>query len=200
MSEAVMERQMRIKLIGMIAVILTAGLAVGQTTTTNCTAYGSTINCTSNTAPDQRQQQQDLADKIGKAVSDVGTAAIQQNRQNRQYKPYYAYCNKHVPNGQRDACVTRMVTRQQIVDDFNQSFKTHDIAGYAELTDDTLTVHNERASEMRFHMLITDPQVRVSYRTAGIKTLIYTNDSDQRFSYDFVAGHEVTNETVASKP
>ena len=55
------------------------------------------------------------------------------------------------------------------------------------------------ASDMRFHMILTNKQQMEYFRMAGIKTLVYTNDSDQRFTYDLVADHVVTAEN-AIKP
>ena len=82
----------------------------------------------------------------------------------------------------------------------NASFIAAKVVGYAESSGDTFTIHSERASDMRFHMLLANKQGMEHFRMAGIKTLVYTNDADQRFTYDLVAGHVVTPGVPAVVP
>ena len=72
------------------------------------------------------------------------------------------------------------------------AFRAEKVVGYAESSGDTFTIHSERASDMRFHMILASKQRMEYFRMAGIKTFVYTNDSDQRFTYDLVADHVVT--------
>jgi hypothetical protein len=56
--------------------------------------------------------------------------------------------------------------------------------GYAEVSGDKLTVHSERASPMRFRMILASQQELSMVRRAGIAIFVYTNDADQTFVYD----------------
>jgi hypothetical protein len=114
------------------------------------------------------------------------------------------YCKQHAgepwtrtsPDGSRKeegTCPgTLVVTKEKLVEASNSKFRAENVVGYAESSGDTFMVHSERASEMRFHMLVANKQYLEYIRTAGIKTFVYTNDSDQRFTYDLVADHVVT--------
>jgi hypothetical protein len=59
---------------------------------------------------------------------------------------------------------------------------------YAEVSGDTLTVHSERATAMRFHMVLADQREVSMMRHAGFATFVYTDDADQKFAYDVKAG------------
>jgi hypothetical protein len=188
----------------------------GQTTTTdtNCTINGNTANCTSTSTDDSAQRQaraaaqaeQDKANEqagaaVGNAMGGLVGAAMRKHAIAKQYK---AYCNQHPgePWARRDAkgtvldqgtCPgTLVVTKEELIEAHNASFRAEKVVGYAESSGDTFTIHSERASDMRFHMLLANQQVMGRYRAAGIKTIVYTNDSDQRFKYDLVADHVVT--------
>lgn len=89
---------------------------------------------------------------------------------------------------------------EMYVESVNSYFKSNNLVGYAESSGDTLTVHSERASAMRFHMNVADKQEMQSYRTAGFKTFVYTNDSDQRFTYDLVTEQIVTPRVSTATP
>lgn len=196
----------------------------GQTTTTdtNCTVNGNTANCTSTStdnsaairAQQERQADQDRANEqagaaVGKAMGGLVGAAMRKHAIAKQYK---AYCNQHPgePWARRDAkgtvldqgtCPgTLVVTKEKLIEAENAGFITAKVAGYAESSEDTFTIHSERASDMRFHMLLANKQQMEYFRMAGIKTLVYTNDSDQRFTYDFVAGHVVRPGVPAIAP
>ena len=67
----------------------------------------------------------------------------------------------------------------------NAGFKKQDIAGYAEIVDDTYIVHSERANSIRFHAnMIGNRDYMSALQRVGITTLIYTNDKDVKFVYD----------------
>ena len=68
------------------------------------------------------------------------------------------------------------------------------IVGYAELSGDKLTVHSERASAMRFQMILASRQISM-VRRAGIATYVYTNDADQNFVYDVKTSQVVPSST-----
>jgi len=121
------------------------------------------------------------------------------------------YCKQHTgepyiwswPDGrkQEGTCPgTLVVTKEKLVESANASFIAQKVVGYAESSEDTFTIHSERASDMRFHMLIANKQGMEHFRMAGIKTLVYTNDTDQRFTYDLAAGHVVTPGVPAVVP
>jgi hypothetical protein len=196
----------------------------GQTTTTNtdCTINGNTANCTSTSTDDSAQRQaraaaqaeQDKANEqagaaVGNAMGGLVGAAMRKHAIAKQYK---AYCNQHPgePWARRDAkgtvldqgtCPgTLVVTKGELVEAHNASFRAEKVVGYAESSGDTFTIHSERASDMRFHMLLANQQIMGRYRAAGIKTIVYTNDSDQRFTYDVVADHVVTPDVPAVAP
>jgi len=78
--------------------------------------------------------------------------------------------------------------REMLLKTINASFAKEGVAGYAEISGDKLTVHSERASEMRFHMLVANQKLVAMMREAGIATYLYTNDADQNFAYDLKAG------------
>jgi hypothetical protein len=122
------------------------------------------------------------------------------------------YCKQHAgepwvrtsPDGSKKeegTCPgTLVVTKEKLVEAHNASFRAEKVVGYAESSGDTFTIHSERASDMRFHMLLANQQNMGRYRAAGIKTIVYTNDSDQRFTYDLVADHMVTGGVPAAAP
>ena len=197
----------------------------GQTTTTNtdCTINGNTANCTSTSTDDSAQRQaqaaaqaekdrqaEELGKSVGNATGGLIGLAMRKHAIAKQYK---AYCNQHPgePWARRDAkgsvldqgtCPgTLVVTKQELIEAHNASFRAEKVVGYAESSGDTFTIHSERASEMRFHMLLANQQLMGRYRAAGVKTIVYTNDSDQRFTYDLVADHLVTPDApVAAAP
>jgi hypothetical protein len=88
-------------------------------------------------------------------------------------------------------------TRQKIVNADNASFKKEGVMGYAEVSGDKLTVHSERASAMRFHMVLSNPRYISYLRRSGLTTLVYTNDADQTFAYDVKSG-QIADENPTS--
>jgi hypothetical protein len=80
--------------------------------------------------------------------------------------------------------------RQRLVNALNAHFQKDGVLGYAEVTGDKLTVHSERASAMRFRMLLAGRQLSMA-RRAGIAMYVYTNDADQNFQYDVKLGQVV---------
>jgi len=121
------------------------------------------------------------------------------------------YCKQHAgepwvrtsPDGRKEngTCPgTLVVTKEKLADAINANFITEKVVGYAESSGDTFTIHSERASDMRFHMMLANKQRMEYFRMAGIKTLVYTNDSDQGFTYDLVADHVVTPGVPAVVP
>jgi hypothetical protein len=193
----------------------------GQTTTTNtdCTINGNTANCTSTSTDDSAQRQaqaaaqaekdrqsEELGKNLGNATGGLIGLAMRKHAIAKQYK---AYCNQHPgePWARRDAngavldqgTCPGTLTRQQVIDDLNRSFQTQKVVGYTEVSGDTLIMHSERASAIRFHMVV-DRQMLGVFHTIGIKTFVYTNDNDQRYVYDVVAGHEVAPGVSAPTP
>lgn len=77
--------------------------------------------------------------------------------------------------------------RKLLIDNFDDSFKKSNVAGYAEIVGDNIIVHSERASAVRFGMVLHESvnSVRVqTMRQAGLKTWVYTNDADVNLTYD----------------
>jgi hypothetical protein len=80
--------------------------------------------------------------------------------------------------------------RQRLVKAINADFQKSGVMGYAELSGDKLTIHSERASAMRFRMILASRELSM-IRRAGIATYVYTNDADQNFAYDVKSGQIV---------
>jgi hypothetical protein len=90
-------------------------------------------------------------------------------------------------------------TRQKLIDAVNVACLNEKAVGYAEISGDTLTVHSERASAMRFHMIVANQQWLTMMRQAGIATFAYTDDGDQHFLLDVKSGHESPDVTAKQK-
>jgi len=182
----------------------------GQTTTnTDCNVYDNRVNCTSTStdnsaairAQQERQAEQDKAnEQAGAAVGKAMGTAMNGLMVGHKIK---SYCKQHAgesytwtwPDGRKQEGVcpgTLVVTKEKLIEASNSTFRAEKVVGYAESSGDTFTIHSERASDMRFHMILANKQRMESFRMAGIKTFVYTNDSDQRFTYDLVADHVVT--------
>ena len=84
------------------------------------------------------------------------------------------------------------LTREKLVKMINLQFQKEQIAGYAEVVGTNFTVHSERASAMRFHMVTANERLVSMQRRAGIATFFYTNDADQNFAYDVRSGKDVS--------
>lgn len=103
-----------------------------------------------------------------------------------------------IKNGIKGACALILAdwsnqagTRQKLINAIGASFQKEGVMGYAEISGDKLTVHSERASAMRFHMILAHQRGLAMVRRAGIATYVYTNDADQTFVYDMKAGQIV---------
>ena len=79
--------------------------------------------------------------------------------------------------------------RQRLISGINSTFQRGGVVGYAEVSGDKLTVHSERASLMRFRMILASQWEISMVRRSGIATFVYTNDADQDFIYDVKSGH-----------
>jgi hypothetical protein len=197
------------KKILIVMTALLASMAAAQTTTTNtdCTVFGSNVSCSSTSHDDSAaraaqaetdRQGYEMGKSMGNAVGGGILALRNKHAINKQYK---AYCGAHPGETwpRRDSKGTVLdqgvcpgnLTRQQVIDDLNKSFQDQKVVGYTEIADETFTMHSERASEMRFHMVL-DKQMLGVFHTIGIKTFVYTNDKDQKYVYDVAAGHVVT--------
>ena len=95
-----------------------------------------------------------------------------------------------VPASSPETLTTQTDIRPKLVEGINASFRKETVVGYAEISGDDLTVHSERASAMRFHMMLANQQWLSLLRRAGIATVVYTDDADQRFVYDVKSGSE----------
>ena len=74
--------------------------------------------------------------------------------------------------------------RPKLVNGINTLLQKDGALGYAEILGNRLTVHSERASSMRFHMVLANERQLSYLRRAGVATFYYTNDADQNFMYD----------------
>lgn len=78
--------------------------------------------------------------------------------------------------------------RARVMNSITASFQKEAVAGYGEISGNELIVHSERASAMRFHMIVANPRAMAYLRRAGIQRYVYTNDADQRFEFDVKSG------------
>lgn len=104
-----------------------------------------------------------------------------------------------IKKGVKQACtlvrkdwLNRPGARPKLLNYINDSFQKEGVLGYAELSGDKLTVHCERASLMRFHMIVANPRTVSYLQRAGIAAYAYTNDADQSFLYDVKAGQVIS--------
>jgi hypothetical protein len=88
--------------------------------------------------------------------------------------------------------------RQRLVKGINAEFQRGGIVGYAEISEDKFTVHSERASAMRFQMILASRQIPM-VRRAGIATYVYTNDADQNYVYDVKTSQIVASSAHAQE-
>jgi hypothetical protein len=163
----------------------------GQTTTTNtdCTINGNTANCTSTSTSDaariaQQQVQQAERDRqfneMGSAIgARIGNAMLR----HKVRKGVETYCDQHPGepwtwqvNGQplSGMCPGELplpLGRQRFIERQRQAFMKNGVAGYAEFSGDTLIVHSERASAMRFHANIADVHMLAAIRTVQATSL-----------------------------
>jgi hypothetical protein len=107
-----------------------------------------------------------------------------------------------IRGGLKEACALILAdwsnpksTRQKLINAVSAGARKEGVAAYAEISGDRLTVHSERASAMRFHMIVASERYVSMVRRAGIDIYAYTNDADQNFTYDVKSGQSV--ETAA---
>ncbi|HEV2468778.1 MAG TPA: hypothetical protein VGS78_06260 [Candidatus Sulfotelmatobacter sp.] len=80
------------------------------------------------------------------------------------------------------------VIRTRLMNYISSSFQKEGVLGYVEVIGNDLIVRSERASAMRFRMIVANSK-SVSYlRRAGIVAYVYTNDGDKKFVYDVNSG------------
>jgi hypothetical protein len=93
------------------------------------------------------------------------------------------------------------VNRQAFVKAFDDGQRKQGVAAYADFTGGVLTIHSERCSALRFHVLLADEQMITELKQMGFTTFIYTNDADQKFTYDLLTGTAgiVSGATPAAK-
>ena len=201
--------------------VLLSGICVAQVQT-DCTSNGTatngagsttintTTNCTSTdtgAAARERQKENDEAmSNMGNALG-VGMANMMQAHHNK--KVLKKYCAQHPGEDWKwgDAtgtCAGEMTpetARRVLIVKFGQDFHKIGVAGYADIAGDTLTVHSERASAIRFKMVLQEPVTQARIRVmkqAGITTYIYTNDAAFRQTYDLTSGQIVIGAAAAS--
>jgi len=213
-----------------IAVAITLTGLVHAQTNYNCDVDMSGSNGTSGTAtckPDVPLDQtpeykaeaarRAAADKqVTDAFANIGNAIATAQNKHAMNKGIRKYCDQHPgapsqwrENGQvvwQGTCPGTFVwTKAQVVErmngDLNRARESDGFFGYAETIGDKLIVHSERASAMRFHANIANPQFFSALQSAGFNTYIYTNDADQRYEFDITHNREVTDTAkVAGTP
>lgn len=216
------------KLIFLIALSSISCAAQTTNTNTDCTIYGNTASCTSTSTDDSAQRQaeaaaqaekdrqgEELGKSMGNAMGGLVGLAIRKHAIAKQYK---AYCNQHAgePWARRDAKGTVLdqgtcpgtLSKQWVVDKYNREIQGEKLAGYVDSSGSTLTIHLESMSEMRFHMISVSPEMAF-VKAAGYQQLICTDDKDQKYTYDVLAGratpiaiadHVVTPAVPAAAP
>jgi hypothetical protein len=191
----------------------------GQTTTTNtdCSLNGNMANCTSTSTSDaaqiaQQQAQQAERDKqLNDAGSAIGVGISNAILRHKVKKGVEKYCEQHPGEtwtwqveGQAlsGVCPGELpvaLARQQFIDGQRRAFIKNGVAGYAEFKGDTLIIHSERASAIRFHARVSDVKSLPLFHSMNVNTYIYTNDADQRFEFDIAHNHEVASESIARR-
>jgi hypothetical protein len=76
------------------------------------------------------------------------------------------------------------LARQSVVDAIGAQFQKEGVAGYAEFTDDVLTVHSERCTPLRYQAVLHNKTFIDGLVQMEVKQLVYTDDKDQKFVYD----------------
>jgi hypothetical protein len=211
----------RISMLMFLGVLLT-GHSMAQVET-HCSTDGTSgdgristsTNCTStDVGAEQRRQEAIQAERDrqnAEAWANVGNGISDLILRHQVKKGIEKYCAQHPgepsswqENGQvvwRGTCPGQMpfdVARQIYKKSVQAAVAKDGIARYSTFDGDVLTDHSERASLMRFHLLINDEKRLASFRTMHLKTFIYTNDADQRFEFDVVHNREVTTDATAA--
>ncbi len=96
------------------------------------------------------------------------------------------------------APVLTPVSRQAFVKAFDDGQRKQGVAAYADFAGDVLTVHSERCSALRFHALLVNEELLTNFKQMGFTTFIYTNDADQKFTYNLLTDTEVKASPTAS--
>ncbi len=78
--------------------------------------------------------------------------------------------------------------RQTFIKAFDDMQRKEGVTAYADFAGEVLTIHSERCSALRFHVLLADEQMLAKLKQMGFKTFLYTNDADQKFTYDLQTG------------
>jgi hypothetical protein len=78
--------------------------------------------------------------------------------------------------------------RQAFIKAFDDMQRKEGVAAYADFAGDVLTIHSERCSALRFHVLLADEQLIAKLKQMGFKTFLYTNDADLKFTFDVLTG------------
>jgi len=194
----------------LLAVFLASLASTAQTTTsTNCTINQSSpssanANCNS-TSVDQNAESnanEEAGAKLGQGVGNLIAMGIRSHESKKNLKQY---CKAHpgepyqmrLPNGTVTSAGTceGVMSADRSRELLNQNLCVGAIkagkACYVVFSGDVLTEHSERASAIRYHMVTSDTLFMAELNHAGIRTFVYTNDSDQKFTYDVVAGRDI---------
>jgi hypothetical protein len=202
------------------SLIILTSIATAQTTTTNCdtsaTDNGDQVNgstrCTSTDDSAERAAQAKRQADQDKAWQDFGTNLGNLIAQRAIKNDIKKYCEQHPgepsqwkQNGEivwQGTCpgeISQAAAQKLVINGFMEGFKKSGVAGYAEIVGDRLTVHSERASAIRFNMVLHDPanQGRLKMiAQAGIAKYVYTNDADVNLTYDVKSSQIVTAPTA----
>ena len=68
--------------------------------------------------------------------------------------------------------------RTKWLEEFNAEAQKNGVPLYGEITEDTLTVHSERASDIRWHAMLLNKPFMDAIQQLELTTLVYTNDKD----------------------
>jgi len=203
--------------LGFIAVLVVSASCVAQvTTTTNCTINGTgsnsaTANCDS-TSVDQGAQNranneaaQKLGENTGKAIGGLIGMSIRNHTDKKKLKQY---CEAHPGELHRITLPDGTVTSTGTCDGTMSTARVRELltqnlcagaikagkACYVAVQGDVMTMHSERASLVRYHMVMSDAQFVQNLKRADLTTYVYTNDSDQTFTYDVATGKDTSTD------
>jgi hypothetical protein len=203
--------------LGFIAVPFVAVSCVAQvTTTTNCNINSTGPNSASadcdSTSVDQGAQTranneaaQKLGENTGKAVGGLIGLTIRNHADKKRLKQY---CEAHpgelyevtLPNGtvsstgKCDGAMSTARVRELLTQNLCAGAIKAGKACFVTVQGDVMTTHSERASLVRYHMVMSDAKLVQSLKQAELKTYIYTNDSDQKFEYDVATGKDTSTD------
>jgi len=125
--------------------------------TTNGTVNGSTVNadtnCTSNDVGASQRQAQQNAQQLGQNLGNAFASLIRRRAK---------------------------LNQTSVVNAINAGFVQNHAVGYSEIAADELVIHSERASQMRFQMLLHNTEAMAIFKKVGLRSVTYTNDADFR--------------------